>query len=367
MMKDIPQEQTDLRALENKRIGIASYPTLFQSTGGLAMKVRTTVRHLNDIGVDARFINLLEESIGDYDLVHVFSAVPANHRIVQAAKGFGKPVVISPIIVPPMSRIENAWAAFLTNAVRRLTRWQYDTSYGQRREALDGTDRIIALGEEEKRLVIERFGQHPSKVTIIPNGVGDQFWTARPDTFRSRIDLQGPLVLHVGIIGPVKNQLGLVRALREDPVTIALIGTCNKKQEGYLNLCLAEGRGRVHYLGEFPHGDDVLVSAYAAADVLAVPSQYEGMSNCVLEALASGTPVVTTRHNSFDSDKDPTVYREVSSSSLQEIREAVMALIEMTPDPEQCRQMVRHLSWRNVASRVAQVYADLLEEQHQSQ
>src|SRR4051812_23254236 len=89
---DTASQPSMAELLGNRRIAIVSYSTLFQIPAGLAMKVRQTVRALVSIGVDAKLVNLVEESLSDFDLVHVFGAFNGNDRVVTHAKGLKKPV-----------------------------------------------------------------------------------------------------------------------------------------------------------------------------------------------------------------------------------------------------------------------------------
>ena len=127
------------------RVAVMSYPMLFQTTGGLPMKIGRTVRALQSHGVDARLIDPVHDRLRDFDLVHVFAANNSNHRIVQMAKEFGKPVVVSTIMNPPFTRFEGRRARVLTSLIRRLSKWEVTTSFQQISDALEAADHLIAL------------------------------------------------------------------------------------------------------------------------------------------------------------------------------------------------------------------------------
>jgi len=342
------------------RIAVLTYPMLFQTHGGLKMKVEATVEALNQLGVDATLINPVIDRLVDYDLVHVFAAFNGNHRAVEQAKAFGLPVIVSPILMPPETKWHRVRAELLHRMVRKLSGWTRTTDYGQIRSALDGADHLIALGKGEKRLLIEGYGQSAERITIVPNGVGQRFFEAAPDRFEKEFSILHPFVLHVGIMGHTKNQLGLVRALKSENVGIAFIGPSSENDAEYLEQCLAEGGEKVRYLGEMSHDDPLLASAYAAADVFALPSTSEGMSNAVLESLAVGTPVVMTNNHSFDYDPDPDVVAEVDPSDETDIRENVLRLLRNRPSREKCVEKVSSLDWNNVARKINDIYEKVL-------
>lgn len=343
------------------RVAVLSYPTLFQTSGGLKMKIGRTVDALNKRGIEARLIDTVRERFTDYDLVHLFAPYNGNHRIVEQAKADGLPVVISTILNPPFSKREGMSASFLNRVVGKLTNWTLTTNYHQVVTALTLADHLIALGGIEQRMLIDAYGMPEHKTSIVYNGIGEEFFCATPEAFNAAYSIPHPFVLHTGLMGDTKNQLGLVRALKNEPVNIVLIGYSNQASNEYLQACMREGGERVHYLGELPHGE-LLASAYAAADMVAVPSRHEGMPNSILEALASDKPVVLTDNHTIDFTLPDTVAAEVNSYDDRAIRDAVMRLLNNRPAPGQARSVVASLSWPTVAEELESIYTRVLQQ-----
>ncbi len=341
------------------RVAVLSYPMLFQTSGGLPMKIPRTVAALQARGVDARLIDPVHEHLRDFDLVHVFASNNSNHRIIQMANEFGKPVVLSTIMNPPFTRFEGQRARLLTAMVRKLTNWEVTTSYQQVRDALDSADHLVTLGRAERQMLIDGYCADGSKISIVHNGIGQEFFDADPATFRREFGIEGPFVLHTGWIGDVKNQLGLVRAMKGTGVKVVLAGHAGAASKDYLAACLAEGGEHVIHLGEVAHGE-LMASACAACRVVAVPSRHEGMPNSVLEGLASDRPVVLTNKHSIDFALPSEVAAEVDADDLGAIREAVMQYWHAAPRPGAARTVVAHLSWDAVAERLSSIYAGLL-------
>jgi glycosyltransferase involved in cell wall biosynthesis len=341
------------------RVAVLSYPTLFQSSGGLKMKLGRTVEALNQRGVEARLFDTVRERFKDYDLVHLFAPYNGNHRIVEQAKADGLPVVISTILNPPFSKWEGLRASFLSSVIGKLTNWALTTNYQQIATALNLADHLIALGGIERRMLIEGYGMPAEKTSVVYNGIGQEFSRTTSDEFNAKYSIPHPFVLHTGLLGDVKNQLGLVRALKNEPVNIVLVGFSNPASDDYLQACLREGGSRVHYLGEFAHGA-LLASAYAAADLIAVPSRHEGMPNSILEALASDKPVVMTDNHTIDFELPPSVVAQVDSQDDEAIRAGVMRLLNNPPAPGQAKAVVAALSWPAVAEKLEAIYARFL-------
>lgn len=323
------------------------------------MKVGRTVEALKRRGIDASLVDPVHARLRDFDLVHLFAPYNGNHRVVEQAASDGIPVVMSTILNPPFSRWEGIKARLLTRLVGRLTHWQVTTSYQQMVTAMTLARRLIVLGGIERTMLIEGYGMPADKIVTVHNGIGEEFFHATPDAFEAAYKIPHPFVLHTGLIGDVKNQLGLIRALENDAIDIVLIGYCGKENEAYLRACLDEGGKRVHYLQELPHGP-MIASACAAADMIAIPSRHEGMPNSILEALASDKPVVLTDNHTMDFDLPTHVAREVHADDLPAIGNAVRSLLATPPPQGAARALVAAMSWDRVAEQLEAIYRDAL-------
>lgn len=342
------------------RVAILSYPMLFQTSGGIKMKIGRTIDALAKRGVEARLIDPVREKLTDYDLVHVFASHQGNFRIVEHAKAAGLPVVVSSILNPPYSKWDGLKARLLSRLVGRLTKWEIHTTYQQIHACLDKADHVVVLGKAEEEMVREAYKIDPAKVSIVRNGVGEEFFDTPPDAFRQAYAIPEPFVLHTGLLGDVKNQLGLIRALKGEKVPILMLGYSDDSTRPYLEECLREGGEYVHYLGELPHGP-LLASAYAACSVVAIPSRHEGMPNSILEGLASDKPVVMTTNHTMDMDLPEECVRQVDSYDPAAIRKNVLDLLANPPARGRCRQVVESLSWPKVAEQLHGIYQSLLQ------
>jgi hypothetical protein len=333
---------------------------LFQTRGGLGMKVGRTVQALCDIGHEARLIDPAREYLRDYDLVHVFAGYNGNHRIIEQAKRDGLPVVLSSIMNPPYSAFEGRRARLLNRLVGKLTNYKVTTSYWQLHTSIKLADQLVALGNGERRMLIEAFEGDPDKVNVIYNGVGHEFFNAEPQEFLQKYpQVRQPFVLHTGLLGDVKNQLGLARAMAGSGVQIVLAGYAGKDMSDYLAQCLAASPDVVH-LGELAHGS-LIASACAAAAVVAIPSRHEGMPNSILEGLAADRPVVLTDNHVMDLHLPADVAAEVHADDHGAIRRAINGFLRQPPQVGRARAAVQSLSWPAVARQLVDVYAKAIE------
>jgi len=133
------------------------------------------------------------------------------------------------------------------------------------------------------------------RIRVIPNALPPETG-ARPerDTARDSLGSTGFRILAVGRLVPWKGFHHLVRALAAMPSTVHLDVLGEGPEDGRLRA-LASDLGlehRVTFHGALDR--DRVALHLAAADVLALPSTYEGLSHVLLEAMASGCPAVTT-------------------------------------------------------------------------
>jgi glycosyltransferase involved in cell wall biosynthesis len=336
---------------------------LFQREGGLQVQVRETIAALNQLGhvqgrgLEVELTDPNRSRLDEYDVIHVFSAINGNHRVVEAAHEMAVPVVLSPLVSPCWSRASGLRARMADRLAGRLTAWNVQTSYAQMKSALQLAQLVIALGDAERAAIMEGFQIAAGKIRVFPNGIAPQFFRADPELFRQRTGLAGPFVLMVGGISPYKNQLGLVRALAGCDLPVVLIGHAAREVEPYLKEVLA--MPWVRWLGELPHGDPLLASAYAAASVVALPSQGEVLPLAVLEALAAGTPVVLTKENALYLPGGAFALKEVAWDDGRAQREAVAQLMAARPARAEVRALVAHYTWQRAAAQIADCYAEL--------
>ncbi len=342
------------------RIGILSYPMLFQREGGLQVQVRETVSALNhlDASLSAELVDPARQRLTDFDLIHVFSAFNGNFRVVESAVELGLPVVLSPLVSPTWNRNAGFRARVADRLAGRICSYNLQTSYAQTKRALQLADLVIALGDAEKEAIVNGFLTDRAKIRVFPNGISRKFFTANGDLFRHRTGIVGPFVLAVGAVSSYKNQLSLAQALEGSELPLVMIGPVAREDHDYLQNILKSPWTR--WLGALDHEDPLLASAYAAASVVALPSQGEIFPLSVLESLAAGTPVVMTQDSALQLNGAEAILRKVAWNDRAGQREAIVSLASRPPERTSVQSMVEQFTWQRVASQVAGCYRELL-------
>jgi glycosyltransferase involved in cell wall biosynthesis len=146
------------------------------------------------------------------------------------------------------------------------------------RPTLRAADRVVAVSEFSKRETVELAGVDPERIDVVPNAVDPVF---RQDGAAA----EGEYVLAVGTLEPRKNLARVVEATARAGVALRVVGA-----RGWGGVGLEAGH--VTWLGRVD--DEELAELYRGARCLVYPSLYEGFGIPVAEALACGTPVVTS-------------------------------------------------------------------------
>ena len=158
--------------------------------------------------------------------------------------------------------------------------------------------RVVVPSEFVRRSVLARFGTDPAKVVVVHHGVARS--PGEPeDVIRARYDLPGPVVLYPAITYPHKNHRVLVAAFaevvrRRPETTLVLTGGAGTEELALRRQVADLGlEARVRRTGRIPARD--VAGLYDLADVVAVPSHYEGFGLPAAEAMVHGRALVAAR------------------------------------------------------------------------
>jgi glycosyltransferase involved in cell wall biosynthesis len=148
-------------------------------------------------------------------------------------------------------------------------------------------------------------GLGSERVFVIHNGVVPPERRGAPGAVRAQLGIapDAPVVGAVARLAPQKRLYRLLRAVAVLPAEVNCVIAGDGEERAPL-AALAEDlgiAGRVHLLGHRDDAGDVL----GALDVFVVSSDREGLSNAMLEALAAGVPVVSTRVSGADDALEP--------------------------------------------------------------
>src|ERR1700732_814716 len=245
------------------------------------------------------------------------------------------------------------------------------------RRALARANRILAVSHSSKRELSRVFGVPEGKIEVVYNALDERFlrepMPSDGDRVLERHALTDPFVLYAGNIKPQKNLPRLIEAfavakadLRDHPVysnlKLLLIGDSAEEHSDLRRAVLrSRVQGEVRFLGFAPH--PVLRVFYSRAPGFLVPSLYEGFGLPPLEAMAHGTPVLTSSASSLPevfADAALLVNPENVFDIARGIRQIVTENITREALIRRGHDLVRKYSWERSADQVREVYRSVL-------
>ena len=304
------------------------------------MRIGIDARKLHDFGIGTYIRNLLRELARlDHDTEYVILSRPGddtavralgeNFRAVAETSGnyslaeqvkiplalkrervdlFHAPHYVLPALVRCPSVVTIHDCIHLMFPQYLPNRWSLAYARTSITLAARRATRVLTVSESSKRDIQRFVDIAPGKVDVIYNSYDPRF-ALEPDAetvhrVRERYQLQSQFVLYAGNVKPHKNLERLIEAFHIvrgrglDELKLVLIGDDISR---YTALRRAVHRHQLHnyvrFLGYVP--EDTLAVMYRLAGLFVFPSLYEGFGLPPLEAMASGTPVVTSNVSSL--------------------------------------------------------------------
>ncbi len=235
------------------------------------------------------------------------------------------------------------------------------------------TDRLVTAHVCVSRDVAEfsakRGGLRSEKIRVIPNGVDyERFANAAPaDLTQFGVPRDSRVLLFVGRLDPQKGPYRLLEAASEliadhADLHLLMVG------DGLLSAELREwtrdrsADSQIHFIGR----QTDVAGLMRAADLFVLPSQWEGLPNVVLEALAAGTPVVATAVEGIsdllaDGKSGIVVPLDGKPRLADAIRRALQELQALKAAALEARKIVaERFTWQLVAADYERLYAESL-------
>ncbi len=239
------------------------------------------------------------------------------------------------------------------------------------RLAAQRATRVLTVSESSKRDILRFVDTEPDKIDVIYNAYDERFGVEPREEdvvrVRERYQLHDEFVLYAGNVKPHKNLERLIEAFDRvrkrglDHLKLVIIGDEISK---YTSLRRAVHKHQLHkyvrFLGYLP--EETLAVMYRLAGVFVFPSLYEGFGLPPLEAMASGTPVVTSNVSSL-----PEVAGDAAVLVDPYDPESIAGGIERILTDETIRRMLRQkgiarakqFSWEQSVRRVREIYGEV--------
>ena len=317
----------------------------------------------------------LIEQAGNYSVREQFSVPLALARarvdLFHAPHYVVSPLTMCPTVVTIHDCIHLRFPQYLPNRAASVYARTMMTMAARRAR------RILTVSHASKEDILRYLKVPAEKIEVIYNAL-DERLAATPTAeemarVRERFLLTSPFILYAGNIKPHKNVDRLIEAFSifrrrfGDGVKLLIIGDEISK---YPNLRRLVHRFQLHqfvrFLGFVP--DATLAALYRLAAVFVFPSLYEGFGLPPLEAMASGTPVITSNVSSLPEvvGDAALLLDPMNAGAIADAMARVLGDADLRAElVRRGYERVKVFSWARSVRRIHEVYAEVLAGAHQ--
>jgi len=351
-----------------------------QVLAGTEIATYNIATHLAKIGHEVHVITSLDKGLSKESLengFYVHRVGVINRRILESASFFINAFLVLRRIKPELIHVQSIFFSLHALLIKTLLGKPFvvygrgdDVYLASRfdrllyRLILGSAGAVIAQTNHMKS-AIQRLC--PRDIFVIPNGVDiDRFSYISREKARIGLNIKGneKILLFVGGLRPIKGVGYLIKAMsivkqRYGNIRLLIIGDGEDRQtleELAKKLNLARC---ISFLGQV--ANEAIPEYMIASDILVLPSLSEGFPVTILEAMATGLPIVTTRVRGL-----PEIVREgkngflVEPKNPEQITEKVLLLLEnddlMQKISGNNREKAKHYSWERVAQNLEEIY-----------
>jgi len=237
--------------------------------------------------------------------------------------------------------------------------------------AVRRAQRVITISNNSLNDIIQQFRIPSEKIRVTYLGVASRYFiksdTTIIEAYRRRFSRQDPFILFVGERRPHKNIIGVIQSFKTfitmSPKPYQLVIAGKPYADYHEPERLAESLGladRIHFIDSPPDGDIHLL--FQSAEALLLLSRYEGFGLPLLEAMASGTPVIASNTTSLpEVIGDAGIVVPVDDPDIT--AEALQQIVKGGDKREMCiargYERARQFTWERCAQQTINIYREL--------
>ena len=243
------------------------------------------------------------------------------------------------------------------------------------RAAAKRADRILTLSEFSRQDIAQRYQVDPNKIDVVQPGIEPHFRPVQDSALlkaiKARYNLPESYILFFGRTDPRKGVDVLIKAYQnllahpEIEQQLIIAGRAGSADKELHEIVRAGGlESRVRFVGILPDKD--LPGVITASDLVVYPSIFEGFGLPALEAMACGTPVITTNASSL-----PEVMGDAGLMFEPGNVSELVRIMKRMLDSQMARReaaavglaRAQNFSWKRSARQVLEVYETIMAKQ----
>lgn len=235
--------------------------------------------------------------------------------------------------------------------------------------ACNTADRIIAISRQTAQDIRQFTEVDEKKIRVVYQGCHEQFYkqvdAAGLAQVKSKYGLPESFILNVGTLEKRKNALLILKALTklDQPVSLVLVGKATAYQRTLNNFIARHGlQSRIHFIHKVAFSD--LPAIYQMAKAFIYPSRFEGFGIPIVEAIASGVPVIAAKGSSLEeAGGEGSLY--VDPDNEMELAGKIHALLANPSQGEsmvdQSREHIKKFRSQAIAKELMDGYLELMQ------
>jgi len=367
------------------RIAFVIYGFLPVHIGGTEVATHHLARHLISEGHEVHIITIRDsrqpkEETTDGIYIHRVSNRLRQRRLTNWLFRLGALKKIAEIN-PDIIHCQDIWSGIIGVVSKKLlgkpyivcaqgtdvySSWKHKKTVT--RIVSKNADAVVALTEDMRKRLLDMYKR---EVYIVPNGVElSRFEGISKQNSRKKLGIKSneKIILFIGTLRPVKGVKYLIKAMKtvfetHHEARLLIVGSGEEKEKLRTLVRELNIEKQITFVGRV---ENELVPEYmAAADIFVLPSLREGMSIAILEAMASGLPIVTT-----DTCGMSEVIRDSKNGFLVEPKKSdqLAEKISLLLQDENLRKEIstnnkedaKRYNWKKITAELEEIYRKLL-------
>jgi len=287
----------------------------------------------------------------EHDVINAFST---RGYVFKWLKKFHVPLIQTQLV----SRLKPLGISSPLEFWLRLKPYRF-LGWWMEKEACKYADVVMTTSTAMKKQIIGEYKVAEEKIRIIPRGVSVELFKSFPYPKESKIILTAcRLEKEKGVQYLIDGMKIINEKFKDAELWIAGAG----KDEAYLRN-LAKGKPNINFLGRIPHEEMNLL--YAKCSVFALTSSFEPFGAVLLEAMASGRPVIAARSGGpLDIVTDDCGIL-VNYGDFEQLAEVIRGILSSSDKAEEMglvgrRRVEAFYSWRREAEAYLRLYSELI-------
>lgn len=293
-----------------------------------------------------------------YDCIHLFLAANETLTVSQRLSGSNSKLVVSPVFFTRRSPATIRKVMKMEKIGSQYVKGLF-SDYSIKASVCEAAKLVLPNTRAEARLISEGFGIDQEKVIVIPNGVDLRFENASPELYHDTYDHRD-FTLFVGDASAErKNLYPLLRQYSPEDPPLVIIGALNDSPYSKKCLEIINAKSNIYFTGPMDHDDPLLESAYAAASVFTLPSQFETPGIAALEAALAGCNIAIT-----EAGGTREYFGEHANYIDPENETSIMPAIRAAHKKIKTDSLKNHIketcTWKSVAQKTVEAYRSIL-------